>query len=284
MNVKFAQTFLAVVKTGNLNQAAKLLHITESTVTTRINALEAQLGQKLLLRHRNGATLTSAGFKFQRYAEIMSNAWGQAQQELTLSEGFESVCNVGCHHDLWASAGQPWADKVREHHPEVALSFWAGNTQDIERWLDSGLVDVALMFDSAVTGAWQVQRLWDERLLEVSDQARSHTEWDPDYIYVDLGADFRRQHAEAYPVVRTPVMTVSAAQWGLEHLLRWGGSAYLPEPVVRPYLSQKRLYPVTDTPVFQRTAWLVSRPDVDSKWAWFATVTAALHSFKRSSD
>ena len=185
----FARTFLEVVKVGNLNRAAVRLNVTESTVTTRINSLENVLGQKLLIRNRSGTQLTSAGFKFLRYAEIMSQAWGQARQELSLSKEFKSVCNIGCHFDLWDHSGRIWADQLREDHPEVALSFWCGNVEDIERWLSTGLVDVALIFDAAVSSGWHVQRLFEDRLLQVSREQRESTDWDPDYVYVDLGSE-----------------------------------------------------------------------------------------------
>ncbi len=82
MNIVFVQTFLEVVKTRNLNRAAERLNVTESTVTTRLNGLEDALGQKLLIRSRAGAELTSAGFKFLRYSEVMTRARGQARQSL----------------------------------------------------------------------------------------------------------------------------------------------------------------------------------------------------------
>ncbi len=269
MNVTFVNTFLEVVKVGNLNRAAARLNVTESTVTTRINALENLLGQKVLIRSRTGAELTSAGFKFLRYAEIMSQAWGQAQQELSLSTDFASVCNIGCHFDLWDGSGSVWADQLRKDHPDVALSFWAGNVEDIERWLSTGLVDVALMFDAAVTGGWHVQRLFEDRLIQVSTKPRGYMDWDPEYIYVDLGREFRRLHAGAFSVARTPVITISSSSWAIDYLRTWGGSAYLPYRMVADLIAEGQLFQVQDTPNFSRTAYLVSRADATDAWSWF---------------
>jgi DNA-binding transcriptional LysR family regulator len=284
MNVTFAQTFLEVVKVGNLNRASARLNVTESTVTTRINALENLLGQKLLIRSRSGAELTSAGFKFLRYAEIMSQAWGQARQELSLSKEFKSVCNVGCHFDLWEGSGRIWADRLRENHPDVALSFWAGDVEDIERWLSSGLVDVALMFDAAVSGGWHVERLFDDRLIQVATEPRSFVEWDPGYIYVDLGAEFRRLHAEAFSVARTPLITISSSSWAIDYLLKWGGSGYLPARMVQENLAEERLFQVEGSPEFTRTAYLVSRPDVGEDWPWIRSSITDLKSMLSPAD
>lgn len=269
MNVVFAQTFLEVVKTGNLNRAAARLNVTESTVTTRINSLETQLGQKLLVRSRSGAELTSAGFQFMRYAEVMTQAWNQARQSLSLSANFRSVCNVGCQYDLWDAVARVWADELRTSHPDVALSFWPGSTDDIQNWLSTGLVDVAFMFDAAVSGGFDVAHLFEDRLIQVSDVKRDYMDWDPDYIYVDLGSEFRRLHAEAFPVNRTPIITISSSDWALDYLLTWGGSAFLPERVISRELHEGRLHRVDGTPEFFRAAYLVARPNVTDSWEWF---------------
>jgi len=240
MNITFVETFLEVVKLGNLNRAAERLHVTESTVTTRISGLEKLIGQRLLKRNRNGAELTSAGFQFLRYAEVMVQSWNQARQELSLSKDFHSVCNFGFDFDRWDGAGQLWADEMRSEQPGVAMSFWAGNGEDIERWLASGLVDVALVFDAAVSTDWKVEKLFDDELIEVATEARGYLDWDPRYVYVDLGPDFRKQHAEAFPVANTPVITISSSRWALDHILNWRGSGYLPHRLVREHLQQGR--------------------------------------------
>ncbi len=45
MNISVISTFLAIAERGQLNRAAEQLHVTQSTVTTRLNNLEAELGQ-----------------------------------------------------------------------------------------------------------------------------------------------------------------------------------------------------------------------------------------------
>lgn len=275
MNIAFAQTFLEVVKTGNLNRAAARLNVTESTVTARINGLESTLGQKLLIRSRAGAELTSAGFQFLRYAEVMTQAWNQARQTLSLSSEFDGMCNIGCQFDLWDRVARAWADQLRQNHPEVALSFWPGSTDDIGNWLSTGLIDVAITFDANVATGLEIAHLAEDRLIQVSTVKRGYMDWDPDYIYVDLGSEFRRLHAEAFPVAKTPVATLGSALWACDYLLTWGGSAYLPERLVREQIAAGLLHRVDGTPEFQRSIYLVSRPHVTAGWAWFAPAVAA---------
>ncbi|MDH3604499.1 MAG: LysR family transcriptional regulator, partial [Candidatus Tectomicrobia bacterium] len=84
MNITALKTFLAIVETGNLVRAAEHLNVTQSTVTARVSNLEHDLGQRLFHRRKSGAELTTSGFKFQRYAQQMTDLWRQARQETSL--------------------------------------------------------------------------------------------------------------------------------------------------------------------------------------------------------
>src|ERR1700739_2230818 len=143
MNLEGLRTFLQVVETRSLVAASRRLNVTQSTVTARLNALEAQIGQKLLHRGKSGAELTSAGFKFERYAQVMIQLWRQARHEVSLPKGFEGVCNVGLEFDLWPGVGQRFLDHLRKHRPKVAVALWPGERRQVDRWLKTGLIDLA---------------------------------------------------------------------------------------------------------------------------------------------
>src|SRR5450432_939799 len=110
MNLDELRTFLEVIDAGSLVAASRRLNVTQSTVTARMNALEQALGQRLVHRHKSGATLTAAGFKFQRYAEVMVQLWRRARSEVSLPAGFDGVCNLGLEFDLWSGVGQRLLD------------------------------------------------------------------------------------------------------------------------------------------------------------------------------
>ena len=270
MNIAALQTFLAVVQTGNLNKAAEQLHVTQSTVTTRLDTLEETLGQKLLVRSRRGAELTKAGFAFQRHAELVTQAWDQARKAVGLAKGFSGMFSFACHPDLWDAAGSAWLDRVREERPELALEAWSGDISDITRWLSSGLVDLALAPEPVGGAGLASHEVGRDRLVQVSTSPRSAVAWDPDYVYVDLGSEFRRQHSLAWPVDETAHMTFGSSRWALDYLLEKDGSAYLPWRLSEPWVRKGRLHAVTGAPEFSRSmhmtwrnAILVTHPWID---------------------
>lgn len=276
MNVAAARTFLTVVELGTLKRAAERLNVTQSTVTMRLNKLEERLGQVLLVRSKAGTELTAAGFKFLRYAEMLVQIWDQARTEVSLPADVEGLCNLGCHLDLWEGAGRLWLDLLRRDHPRVAVEVWNGTNEELNGWLGSGLIDMALLFDPRSGDDRRVSALFEDRLVQVASAARALQRWDPAYVYVDHGTAFRRQHAIAYPVEETAAVTFGNSPWALEHILQYGGSGYLPERLVREYLDAGRLFAVEGATVFTRTAYLAIGPSRTAAWPWFERAIATL--------
>ena len=269
MNVTVLRTFLEVVETGSLSRAADRMNVTQSTVTSRINLLEDQLGENLILRRKSGAEMTSAGFKFKRYAELMLQTWRQAQHEIGLPESSDAILNIGCHYDLWDHVAQNWLDDLHRHHPSVALSVWGGEQTDMDRWLSSGLVDVCLCFSPKVQENALVHTLYDERLILVSTEWYDESYPTPPFLYTDLGESFRRQHAIAFPKAVAPSLIFGTAQFAHDHLVKHGGVGYLPESLAKESLGWGALKPVPEAPVFTRRVYLVANERIAEKLNWF---------------
>jgi LysR family transcriptional regulator, cell division regulator len=65
-------TFSAVARCGGITRAAGELRTVQSNVTTRIRALEEEVGVPLFERHSRGMTLTAAGRRLLPYAEQLT--------------------------------------------------------------------------------------------------------------------------------------------------------------------------------------------------------------------
>lgn len=274
MNLAHVHTFLVVVETGNLNKAAAQLNVTQSTVTARINALEDLIGQKLLLRHRSGAALTATGARFLRHAEVMVQVWKQARYETSLPKGFEGVCAFGCDQALWASVGETWVNALRREKPTIAINVESGSESDSRGWLSNGMVDVAIAYSPPAAGGFSIDVLFEDVFIEVATEKRGLVRWDPSYVFVDLGEDFRREHAEAYPVDETAIVTFTNAEHALGHILAWGGSAYVPYRIARAHMKAGRLFEVEHAPRFRRTAYFALNSGRSVAWTWLPSVYA----------
>ncbi len=281
MNLSVFSTFLAIAEAGQLNRAADRLHVTQSTVTTRLNNLEAELGQTLFHRRKSGTEMTSAGFRFHRYAQLMMDTWRQARQETALPADIDTTFNLGCDSDLWPGLGERIFEYLHEKHPEVAISSWTGD-QQLERWLGSGLIDAALGYSPSARDNMIEYRLDSDRLLQVATRPRDRMRWDPEYVYVDCGETFRRLHALGYPDGDTPTVTFGSSVWARQYLLKHGGSGYLPWRLVEQDVEQGRLFPVGGAPEFERNIYLVVNNAAIQNWPWFEELVGLVN-FRTSS-
>ncbi|MGB5212322.1 MAG: LysR family transcriptional regulator [Anderseniella sp.] len=268
MNLVALKTFLAVVQTGNLNKAADLLNVTQSTVTARLDALDTELGQALLVRSRKSAQLTKAGFAFQRHAELMMRTWEQGRKAVGLPSGFSGMVSLATHDELWAGLGERWIDLAQALHKDIAFEAWPGEHAETGRWLNSGLVDAAITLLPVTGDDITSCELGRDRLVQVSSQPRPAMEWDDNYIFVDLGVDFRRRHSLAWPTDNTARTAFGSSGWALDHLLRKGGSAYLPWRMCAPHVEAGRLHVVQDVPEFSRAVYFNWRRASAQEYPW----------------
>lgn len=268
MNLTFLKTFLTVLETGNLNKAADRLHVTQSTVTARLDALEEALGCKLLVRSRRGTRMTRAGFELRPHAELLVNGWAQARKAINLPEGFSGLFSFACEFDLWHAAGKIWLYAAREANPGIAYEARPGRRVEIAAWLGTGITDAAMTHEPISAPGLASRACALEEIVLVTSRPRLSDDWDPNYVYVDLGTDFRRQHALAFPHAKTASITFSTSSWALEHIQGFGGSGYLPKRLIEPHLKSKLLRLVKGAPVFKRTLYLVWREVGELQFPW----------------
>ncbi|WP_350334013.1 LysR family transcriptional regulator [Coralliovum pocilloporae] len=269
MNITSLQTFIAIVETGSLVRASERLNVTQSTVTARLKTLEQDLGQTVLNRQKSGITLTPAGTKLLRYARVMTGLWRQAKLEAGLPAGTHSVCNFGCHRELWYGPGKQFFDLAAERHPDMALSVYQGNGHDLEDWLASGHVDVIMTYEPVARSRQSIHPLPAQELVLYSDQEGARIVGETEYVFVDHGEDYRRWHGEIYFDAGTSRATFDSSLWAIDYLLKNGGSAYLPALIVDQHPARSRLHQVNNAERYRRTAYLVASETAVANWPWF---------------
>lgn len=281
MNLEEIRTFIAIVETKSLVAASRRLHVTQSTVTARMNSLEEEMGQRLLHRSKSGAELTSPGFKFLRYAELMLQVWSNARHAISLPPGFNGICNIGLEFDLWTDLGERFVEHLQDDERRIAASVWPAEQMQLNRWLGMGLIDVAFCYSPQTTGNFSNRVIMDDELIMVSTVNSSDNFLGASYVYVDHGDEFRRQHAEAFAGYSAGLV-VASSQWALDTLLRRGGSGYLPRRMVGTSLSEGRVFAVSAAPMFKRCVYLVENLAAIGHWPWYQEAVA--RTFQRTEN
>ncbi|MEX0284604.1 MAG: LysR family transcriptional regulator [Paracoccaceae bacterium] len=276
MNVTHLQTFVTIVDTGSLQRASVQMNVTQSTVTARLKALEAALGQTLLHRDKSGASLTPAGARVLSYARMISGLWRQARREVSLPKGLDALCTLAVEPDLWAGPGAHAADLLTGTQSGIALSLLRGSAAELDRWLSDGVIDLALTHRSTLRSGQTIHDLPPETLALYATTPEMPIVGSGQYVFVDYGPEFRQQHGESYFDAEVARIEFAAPTWALDHLLTKGGLAYLPENVAEADVSAGRLYELHDAPHYVRKRFLVSRDSATRRWPWFETFVQQL--------
>lgn len=257
MDLDLARTFLAVYETGNFNRAADYLNVTQSTVSSRIQNLEAQLGQTLFQRSRAGTEATVAGQRFHHHATALVRIWLHARQELVLPEPLEEVLTVGGQFTLWDELLVAWLAWMRQNVPKVAIRAELGFPETLMQGLVDGTIDIGVMFTPQNRAGFVVDKLMDDRLIAVAADQHAGGPGNAGYIFVDWGPGFRAEHAQTFPSATLPAVSVSHGALALSHMLSCGGSAYLPQRAVRDLLKAGRLHRLKKMPSFHHSVFVV---------------------------
>jgi len=258
VKIDHIRTFLEISDCGNFNRAAENLHVTQSTVSARVKAMEERFGRVLFTRGHSGVELTSAGQHFREYALNIQRLWQQAQQRVSLPENYSHGIGLGLQVSLWDSLIHKWIPWMRHNARDIAIHVEADYSPSLMRQLSDGLLDIGVMYNPRQTPGLVIEDLLEETLVLVATDARELTDgWIEDYVFVDWGADFRRRHGEAFPNMDTPAISVGLGSMGLEYIRQNGGSGYFPLRVVQPAIERGELFLVAGAPTMQRPAYMV---------------------------
>lgn len=257
MNIENLRAFLEVTATGSFQKASENLHITQSSVSARIKALEERLNRELFTRKRDGVSLNNGGRAFYPYALSVVKTWQQAQHEVSLPEGVEGVVSLGIPVHYWGKLYSEWLDWMNENATGIATRIQSDYSVYLLNELREGLLDLALVFEPLQSPGLYFEPLFTEQLILTSTHPRTVGQGQEEgYIYVDWGHQFQEQHNREYPQVPHHRITVALESQAIEQMLSRGGSAYLARSTVQDYLYQQTLYEVQEAPVFNLTIHL----------------------------
>ena len=256
MDTELARTFLAVVAAGSFVEAAQRLYVTQSTVSSRIQRLEEELGAELFVRHKAGTILTAAGRQFQKHAAILTSTVERARHEIGIVSGFRATLTVGGRVGLWEDLLLHWLPAFAAVAPDIAVRALIGFEDELMAALIEGRADMGVMYTPQSRPGLTVELLLEERLVMVSTRSLPSSAPDSEYVYVDWGPEFFARHTLAFPDFAGAALTVNIGWLGLQKILAYGGSGYFPLRMVREHERAGRLYRVVSAPEFSLPAYL----------------------------
>lgn len=126
------EAFVEVARRGSISRAAEGLCLTQPTVTERLAALEAELGDKLFTRVKYGVILTDAGKLFLPYAERTLRTLTEAKAALdNLRDGTQGNLVLGSAPFISMYILPTLLDRYTSQHPGVHVAVRTGHSEEV---------------------------------------------------------------------------------------------------------------------------------------------------------
>jgi DNA-binding transcriptional LysR family regulator len=141
--------FVAAAEAGSITAAARLLHISQPSISAAIAQLEAQFGLELFVRHHaQGLSLTPTGHRLLAEARnLLAQARDFHEGAIELAQGAAGEIDIGCFVTFAPMVIPGLLRAMRLAHPEIRVRLHEHDIEGLQEGLRNGRFDLALTYD-----------------------------------------------------------------------------------------------------------------------------------------
>lgn len=175
MNFEHLNIFIAVVENGGFTKAASALHVSHSTASRAVSALEEALGVRLLDRNSRGFKLTAPGrLLYEQGGELLRRAEELKEQLSRASEASEQGLRIAVAPMVCEKLDRALRDFC-EKAPNGAPVIYRRGLSEVKSLVEGGRADIGVSFSYAMGDhtALELVRLETSRFCAVA--GRGHT-------------------------------------------------------------------------------------------------------------
>jgi len=183
MNLRFVEAFHWAVSLKSVTRAAEKLHITQSALSSRISALEEELGVVLVDRRDKQFRLTIAGQRFHVLAIRLLDVQRQLKEEMGNHASRPVALRIGAIESVVHSWLTGWLQQMRRTHPDFALELTVETSPVLVDQVRRGAQDLVFAAIPATDASVRTRPLPPMPMVFVG-HAEQHTK--PRYSLLDL--------------------------------------------------------------------------------------------------
>ncbi|UFJ40752.1 LysR family transcriptional regulator [Brevibacillus humidisoli] len=231
MNPESIRTFLLVAETQSFTKTADVMRVTQSTVTSRIQTLEKELGITLFARTKRSVELTEAGRSIYPLLAESERLWDKSR-EIAAAANRHTRYTFGATHSVWPMVVDCLQPLLTAESTSVECK--TGHSIDVLDWVKKGLVDLGFVYVEPEEQGIEYVILDRKKLVLVQHVSLPD---DAPFLYNSWGYEFDSWFEQAAETFDKKVVVDQYALL-IELVHRGLGKTYLPEDLARPYLTQ----------------------------------------------
>ncbi|GAB3055750.1 selenium metabolism-associated LysR family transcriptional regulator [Virgibacillus ainsalahensis] len=146
MNYERLKTFIAVAEKSSFSEAAKILFVTQPTITSQIKALEKEMGTKLFERTTKKVEMTQSARILLKYAREIVQMNDAARKEITHMESQSyGDLRMGCSLTIGEYILPQFLKQFKETYPLIQLQVNIENSHSILESIKAQFIDIGLI-------------------------------------------------------------------------------------------------------------------------------------------
>ncbi|HSX72294.1 MAG TPA: LysR substrate-binding domain-containing protein [Pseudomonas sp.] len=145
MKLHQLRAMLAISESGSIQEASRLLHISQPALSKGIKELEAELGVPLLVRSNRGITVTEFGERLVRRARLILEEVRRAREEIeTLKGVMDGKLSIGVSPVTPGAQFIASLSRYRKRYPKVQVQIHELRPSKLMEGLREGQLDLVL--------------------------------------------------------------------------------------------------------------------------------------------
>lgn len=253
MNTDALKTFLVLSELRSFRKTAQQLYIAQSTVSSRIQELERDLGQTLIDRKSRGMTLTPAGHRLIPIARRMVELEKDLREEAVSKTVWQ--LNLGVSDSIYYGFVDKFLPEFVYNYPDISLTVVSKSSSDMLNMLRDNELDLCVSFlPGSDPGLDTVVLSEDEIVLATTINNREYVSgitlgelWDQTLFYSEcfsISRELNRWRSAVLPDNLSFRVTMPVIYQLGTVLERTDGYAFVPRSYIREQLEHHTLHTV----------------------------------------
>lgn len=145
MNMNDLQHFYDISSYKSFSLAAKMLGVTQPTLSESVRRLENTLDVTLFYRSKSGIRLTPQGERILEKVNVLLNTKNDIEAFAKGDRNAQQVFKIGCHPVVGRYFLTNFLQKLHQQYSNITINLVHAHSRDIQRFIQEGKVDVGVV-------------------------------------------------------------------------------------------------------------------------------------------
>ncbi len=160
MELRVLKYFLVVAREENITKAAKMLHITQPTLSRQLMQMEEEFGVSLFKRSKHSIILTEEGRILRRRAqELVDLAEKTAKEVSRQDEVISGEIAIGCGETKNLEPMAKVMAAFQQVYGDVHFTLYTGIADDVKERIEQGTLDFGLLIEPVDVSRYRCLRM-----------------------------------------------------------------------------------------------------------------------------